>query len=182
MNLSASLRLTFWIAVCEGVFVFLSRSTAFPELHWVPVAFLGLGIFIFMERPIARAGYAAAFETAVSALFAFVFFSHLAWTFLEPRLEAERVAGEACGPLSIERQCYTFSKENCSSLWSHFHKDCNETVQKELAAKPSTSLVGPRVRRCTYQKLDRSFRSNRRTPTNPICNTHFSSLEGIANQ
>jgi len=109
-----------------------------------------------------------------------IFMAYAGWTVLGPHLESERQAGLPCAPKSIEAQCYTFSRDNCSSLWIHFESECKAEAKKKMEGKASTKLLGPGIKRCTYKRLDQSFRSNRRTPIHPECNAHFSSLDSLS--
>lgn len=176
------LRLGLWILLCWGIFASLAALTSFPSLHWMASVILGTGFFIFRERPLLKVGFAPPFETSVAALFGLVFLGYLGWVVLVPKFEAEEIASHPCAPQNLESRCYTFSKENCSSLWLHFEQECREDVKRTVTARRSTALTGPLIRKCTYKKLDQSFRANRRTPVDAGCQAHFSSLDSLANQ
>ena len=177
MKLPVSFRLAFWIVLVWGLFAALAHYTDFPALHWFPLAVLGIGIFLFRERPLGGMGFPPAFETSLVLACAFVFMAYAGWTVMGPRLEAERIAQLPCAPQSLESQCYTFSRDNCSTLWTHFENDCKSEAKRALAGKPNSRLTGPIVRKCTYKKMDQSFKSNRKTPVNQACQSLFSSLD-----
>lgn len=180
MRIPASFRLAFWVLASWGVFALLAKYTSFPALHWFPLAILGTGIFLFKERPLVLAGFPAPFETSLVAICGLLFLSYASWTILGPMLEAERLAQLPCAPKSLEAQCYSFSRDNCAAVWSHFENDCKMEVKKKMEGSSSTKLTGPIVRKCTYKKMDQSFRSNRKIPVEAICREHFSSLDALS--
>ncbi|MEZ0392526.1 MAG: hypothetical protein ACAH59_09935 [Pseudobdellovibrionaceae bacterium] len=177
MRIPTWVQLLLYILSSWGVFELLAAWTSFPALHWLPVGLFGIGIFIFKERPFVKAGLPVAFENSLIFACGLVLLGHVLWVILVPRFEAEKIAQEPCAPSSIEMQCYTFSKNNCSSLWTHFQDECKAEVKQRFAGKATSLLTGPMVKKCTYKKLDRSFRSNRRSPTETLCQEHFSVLD-----
>jgi len=170
-------KLTFWIVLVWGLSTLLSRWTEFPELNWLVLAILGIGIYLFQERTIAKMGGSQSLETGVIAVCGLVFILHLGWVFLAPRMAFEEAASQPCSNQSLELQCYTFSQSDCSSVWEHYSKDCGEEIKRTITARRSTALTGPILRRCIYKRLDQSFRSNRRTPLNERCEKLFSTLD-----
>lgn len=104
-------------------------------------------------------------------------FMILAWQWLEPRIKAEEAAQQACAPETLEMRCYTFSGENCRSVWAHFERECKQDVKQELLAQGSTRLTGPIVKKCIYKRMDLSFHNTRRTPIDPDCEQHFKLLD-----
>jgi hypothetical protein len=160
----------------------LATISPFPHLHWISTIILGLAIFVLRERPFVKAGYAPAFETSVAALLGLVFLGYFGWVTLVPRFEAEEIASKPCAPQNIEARCYSFSKENCSSLWTHFEQECRDEVKRTITSRRATALTGPIVRKCTYKRLDQAFHANRRSPVDPECQAHFDSLDSLSNQ
>lgn len=174
-----TIRLLAWVILTWGLLWALARWTSFPSVHWLASVFLGLGIFIFRERPLIRAGFPAPFETGVAALCALFFLGHLGYELLAPRFEAEEINSKPCAPQNLEFRCYTFSKENCSSLWTHFEQECREETKRSVTSRRATALTGPIVRKCTFKRLDQSFRANRRSPVDSACEAHFKSLDAL---
>lgn len=158
----------------------MARWTPLPLLHWMALCFLGFGIYLALERPIVRNGGSPALETGLIAICGLIFILHLAWVFLIPRMEEEEAMSKPCSPKTLEMQCYMFSQENCSSVWDHYSKECYEEVKRTILSRRSTALTGPIVRRCIYKRLDQSFRTNRRTPLNELCENHFNSLDAMS--
>ncbi len=172
-----ALKLLFWIGLVWGCAWILSELTSIPELHWLPVMLVGIGIFVLLERPFVSAGYSGTLETGIAAICGVIFTLYLAWVLLIPRLNEEAMMSQPCSPRSLELQCYTFSQENCSAVWEHYSKDCTEEIKREILSRRSTALTGPLVKRCIYKRLDQAFHSNRRTPINLECTTFFNSLD-----
>ncbi len=160
-----------------GVGFLLSRYTSLPELNDFILVLTGAGIFLLQDRQILKMGGSPAMETGILAVIAMLLMLHLSWIFLVPKLNDEEMMSQACSPKSLEVQCYTFSQENCSSVWEHYSQDCNEEIKQKVTSRRSTALTGPMVRRCIYKKLDQSFHSNRRTPLNETCQKLFQSLD-----
>jgi hypothetical protein len=167
----------FWIALLLGLNWLLSQLTSFPELNRWIMMILALGIYLIVAGPIVKAGGSQQLETSLIATCSLAFILHLGWVFLVPMMSDEEAASLPCAAQSLELQCYTFSHENCSAVWDHFAKDCTEEVKRTIISRRSTALTGPIVRKCIYKKLDQSFRSNRRTPSNEACERLFSSLD-----
>lgn len=178
MRIPVSFRLAFWVLATWGVFAVLAHYTEFPALHWFPLGILGIGIFLFRERPLVALGFPPAFETSLVFACAMVFAFYSGWTIVGPKLEEERLAQMPCAPKSLEAQCYTFSRNNCSMVFTHFENDCRAEVKRALAG--STKLSGPMVRKCTYKRMDQSFKNNRKSPVEPTCQAHFSSLDALS--
>jgi hypothetical protein len=167
-----------WMALFWGIGWVFNWAAIFPEIHWFPMILLGLGIYLYRDKPLRLTGFSQPVESAVITSCGIIFVLHLGWIFLVPRLAEEEQNSLPCSAKSIEVQCYTFSQENCSAVWDHYSKECTEEVKRTIVSRRSTVLTGPIVRRCIYKRLDQSFRSNRRTPLNDRCNEFFNSLDG----
>jgi hypothetical protein len=166
-----------WIGGFLSVNWLFAHFASFPELNRWIVAILAFGIYVIIARPIVKRGGSQQLETGLVAVCGMAFLLHLAWVFLVPMMAEEEAASLPCATQSLELQCYTFSQENCSVVWDHFAKDCTDEVKRTIISRRSTALTGPIVRKCIYKKLDQSFRTNRRTPTNEACEKLFSSLD-----
>jgi hypothetical protein len=176
MKIHTTVRLAFWIALCFGIFSGLAALTRFPQLHWFPLVLLGAAIYLFRDRPFIKAGVPASVETGVAALMALIFLAHMGWEILIPYLDAEELAARACAPRSLEARCYTYTNTDCTSIWTHFDQECRDEVKRNLDPKRATALTGPMVRKCTYKKLDQSFKGSRKATADSGCQSHFNSL------
>jgi hypothetical protein len=87
---------------------------------------------------------------------------------------------QACSSEGLVSKCYTLSQDSCVTVWDRFQNECAVEVKKKYEGKAVSVLPGPIVKKCTLKKLDKAFRSQRKTPENSECQAHFSSLDALS--
>lgn len=173
----AWLQWVFWCAVVFLVQFLLTEFLTYQSLHWLALMGLGTAIFVFLERPLVRWGFPEALETGIAAILCLIFIFHMAWVFLAPKLEEEKILSMACSPQSTEMKCYLFTRENCLAVWNQYETICKDEVKRNQDPTRLSALLGPTIKLCTYKKFDTAFGTTRRIEPSPECKEHFAKMD-----
>jgi hypothetical protein len=147
------------------------------SFHFLVVSLLAIGVWIIWQKPFSQSGYSGLYDNSSASVILLIFFLYGAWIVLAPMIAQQEELDGPCSVRTVERRCYTFNVSNCRTVWNHYEQECNEEIRKKIYEKNPSALVGPAMRRCTYQRLDKAFQSTRRTTNDPICLEHFQKMD-----
>ncbi len=144
---------------------------------WI-LTVLAAGILLVVKSPLEKLGFPRSLELSIATILGLVFLFHFSIVVIMPLIDSQDLANGPCSDSSVTRTCYAMSADNCQTAWSYYEKECKEETLKNLNPKRATSLMGATVKDCVYKKMDRSFRSTRRTVSDQnSCGDFFSKLD-----